>query len=114
MSDSVIVHLEDPHGGMGELILFVVPADGAPLDDALKARLVKAIRTALSPRHVPDTIVPVPAVPYSRTGKKLEVPVKKILRGTAPEEAASPGALVDPSALDAYAEYARTHAESER
>ncbi|MCX4538067.1 acetoacetate--CoA ligase (plasmid) [Streptomyces sp. NBC_00841] len=114
VSDSVIVHLEDPHGGMGELILFVVPADGAPLDDALKARLVKAIRTALSPRHVPDTIVPVPAVPYSRTGKKLEVPVKKILRGTAPEEAASPGALVDPSALDAYAEYARTHAESER
>ncbi|MGW1549010.1 acetoacetate--CoA ligase [Streptomyces sp. NPDC002346] len=114
VSDSVIVHLEDPHGGMGELILFVVPADGAPLDDALKARLVKAIRTALSPRHVPDTIVPVPAVPYSRTGKKLEVPVKKILRGTDPEEAASPGALVDPSALDAYAEYARTHAESER
>ncbi|MEX0427284.1 acetoacetate--CoA ligase [Nocardioides sp. DS6] len=109
IADSVVVHLEDPQGGMGELILFVVPAAGAEVDEALKARLVREIRGALSPRHVPDTIVPVAAVPYSRTGKKLEVPVKKILRGAAPQDAASPGALMDPAALDAYADFARTH-----
>ncbi len=108
IADSVVVHLEDDGGGPGELILFVVPADGVFLDDRLRQRLALEIRTALSPRHVPDRIVAVPAVPYSRTGKKLEVPVKRILRGAAPEEVASPGALMDPSALDAFVHYARS------
>jgi len=108
VEDAVVVHLEDAEGGPGDLILFVVPAGGAAVDDALRERLSRAIRSALSPRHVPDRIVGVPAVPYSRTGKKLEVPVKRILRGSAPEEVASPGALLDPEALTAYAAYART------
>ncbi|MEU6142004.1 acetoacetate--CoA ligase [Streptomyces sp. NPDC047081] len=112
VADSVVVHLEDSQGGMGELLLFVVPAPGVDVDDEVRARLVKEIRTALSPRHVPDLIVPVAAVPYSRTGKKLEVPVKKILRGAAPDEVASPGALMDPSALDSFVAYARTRRES--
>jgi acetoacetyl-CoA synthetase len=107
VTDSVVVHLEDPGGGVGELILFVVPRQGVPLDEPLRQRLATEIRTALSPRHVPDRIVAVPAIPYSRTGKKLEVPVKKILRGARPDAVASPGALVDPTALDAFVEYAR-------
>lgn len=107
VTDSVVVHLEDPAGGAGELILFVVPRQGVRLDESLRQRLAAEIRTALSPRHVPDRIVPVPAIPYSRTGKKLEVPVKRILRGAPLEAAASPGALVDPGALDAFVEYAR-------
>jgi acetoacetyl-CoA synthetase len=111
VTDSVVIHLEDARGGMGELILFVVPAAGTVVDDALKATLVKEIRTALSPRHVPDRIVPVDAVPYSRTGKKLEVPIKKMLRGAAPDEVASPDALADPRSLDTFAEYARTRQE---
>jgi acetoacetyl-CoA synthetase len=109
VTDSVVVHLEDPAGGAGELILFVVPRQGVVVDDRLRDRLAAEIRTALSPRHVPDRIVAVPAIPYSRTGKKLEVPVKKILRGAPPDAVASPGALVDPTALDAFVEFARAY-----
>ncbi|WP_151770064.1 acetoacetate--CoA ligase [Streptomyces abyssomicinicus] len=114
ITDSVVIHLEDPAGGMGELILFVVPSPGTTVDDGLREALAARIRSALSPRHVPDRIVAVPSVPYSRTGKKLEVPVKRILLGADPAAVASPGALVDPSALDAFAEYGRRHAEDLR
>ena len=107
VEDSVVVHLEDAEGGMGELILFVVPPAGVVLDEEAQRRIVAALRGSLSPRHVPDAIVPVAAVPYSRTGKKLEVPVKRILRGAVAEEAASPGALVDPGALDAFVDFAQ-------
>lgn len=106
--DSVVVHLEDPAGGPGDLVLFVVPQPGVTLDDDLRDRLAREIRAALSPRHVPDRIVAVPAIPYSRTGKKLEVPVKKILLGAAADVVASPGALTDPGALDAFVDYYRT------
>ena len=105
ITDSVVVHLEDPDGGLGRLLLFVVLAAGIELDDALRRRLAATLRAALSPRHVPDEIVAVPAVPYSRTGKKLEVPVKRILRGGDPSSVVSAGALLDPSALDAFAAY---------
>jgi acetoacetyl-CoA synthetase len=105
ITDSVVVHLEDAEGGMGRLLLFVVPAAGVELDDDLRRSLAGTLRTALSPRHVPDEIVAVPAVPYSRTGKKLEVPVKRILRGGDPDAVASAGALLDPGALDAFAAY---------
>jgi acetoacetyl-CoA synthetase len=105
IADSVVVHLEDPAGGPGELILFVVPEPGTTVDDDLRRTLATQLRAALSPRHVPDRIVAVPAVPYSRTGKKLEVPVKRILLGADPDAVASPGALVDPSALDAFVAY---------
>lgn len=106
--DSLVVHLEDPDGGPGELILFVVTRDGGPLDEALRARIVGALRSSLSPRHVPDAVVGVAAVPRSRTGKKLELPVKKILQGVDPETVASRDALADPDALNAYVETART------
>lgn len=105
--DSVVIHLEDDQGGMGELILFVVLRQGTELDEVLERRLSGEIRRELSPRHVPDRIVSVVAIPYSRTGKKLEVPVKRILRGAAPDEVASPGAVLDPSALDAFVAFAR-------
>ncbi len=54
VADSLVVHLEDAEGGAGELLLFVVPADGGELDDALRAKIARELRTALSPRHVPD------------------------------------------------------------
>ncbi|WP_327003590.1 acetoacetate--CoA ligase [Dactylosporangium sp. NBC_01737] len=100
--DSLVVHLEDRAGGPGELLLYVVPADGVTLDDALRDRLASALRDGLSPRHVPDAIHAVTAVPRSRTGKKLEVPVKRILQGMAPDAAASRDALLDPSSLDQF------------
>ncbi len=104
--DSLIVHLEDHEGGAGELVLFVVLAEGATLDDDLRAKIRTTLRTELSPRHAPDTIVAVPGVPRTRTGKKLETPVKRILRGAKAEDVAARDALLDPSAIDAFVEYA--------
>jgi acetoacetyl-CoA synthetase len=102
--DSLVVHLEDD-GGVGELILFVVLRSGIELDDALRQRIAGVLRTSLSPRHVPDTLVAVPAIPRTLTGKKLELPVKRILQGANLGEVASADALADPSALDAFLAY---------
>jgi acetoacetyl-CoA synthetase len=107
VADSLVVHLEDAVGGPGELVLFVVLADrDRDLDDALTAHIKGTLRSELSPRHVPDTIVAVPAVPRTFTGKKLEAPVKRIMLGARPEEVASRDALLDPTAIDAFAAYA--------
>jgi len=84
------------------LLLFVVLRPGLELDDALRKRIADALRNSLSPRHAPDTIVAVPAIPRTLTGKKLEVPVKRILSGDPPELAASRESLADPTALDPY------------
>jgi acetoacetyl-CoA synthetase len=116
IADSLVVHLEDPDGGPGELLLFVATRDGAALDDALRRRIGTALRDDLSPRHVPDSITAVSAIPRTLSGKKLEVPVKRILLGAAPEVAASRDALADPAALapfEALADArARTAAEA--
>jgi acetoacetyl-CoA synthetase len=100
--DSLVVHLEDPAGGAGELLLFVVLREGAELDDALKAAIARELRTTLSPRHIPDAIHQVAAVPRTLSGKKLEVPVKRILNGVPMENAAAKGALVNPESLHAF------------
>jgi acetoacetyl-CoA synthetase len=102
--DSLVVHLE----ASDDLLLFVVLRDGVELDDALKQRLSDALRNGLSPRHRPDDIVAVPAIPRTMTGKKLELPVKKILTGTAVGDVVSRDALVDPDAIEPFAAYART------
>jgi len=88
----------------GRLWLFVVLRAGAGLGDELRARVRRTLRAAISPRHVPDEIRAVPSVPRTLSGKKLEIPVKKILMGTSPEKAASRDTLADPSSLDAFAE----------
>ena len=108
--DSLVVHLEDPDGGPGELMLFVVLADGVQIDEALRARIVAALRGALSPRHVPDVVEAVPAIPRTLTAKKLELPVKRILLGAAASEVASRDALADPQALDAFVDFAARRA----
>jgi acetoacetyl-CoA synthetase len=106
VDDSLVVHIEDPEGGPGELLLFVQLGDGVALDDELRTRLGRALRGALSPRHVPDTIEAVPAIPRTLTGKKLELPVKRILLGADQGQVASRDALADPSAIDAFVAYA--------
>jgi acetoacetyl-CoA synthetase len=110
--DSVVVHLEDNEGGAGELLLFVVLAPGLELDDALRGRIARELRTSLSPRHVPDEIYQVQAVPKTLSAKKLEVPVKKILTGTPVEAAAAKGALANPESLGAFESLARQRANS--
>ena len=106
VTDSLIVHLEDPDGGPGELMLFVVLAEGTEMDEALRTRIATDLRRALSPRHVPDAIEAVPAIPRTFTAKKLELPVKRILLGARAEEVASRDALAQPEALDAFVEIA--------
>lgn len=111
--DSVVVHLEDDEGGAGELLLFVVLAEGLELDDELRKKICRELRTALSPRHVPDEIHQVRAVPRTLSAKKLEVPVKKILTGTPVDRAAAKGALANPDSLTAFAAFAQRRAESD-
>ncbi|WP_204060697.1 acetoacetate--CoA ligase [Microbispora corallina] len=86
-------------GQEGRLLLYVTMAEGATLTDDLIARLRTALRTELSPRHVPDEIHEVPGIPRTLSGKKLEVPVRKILLGTPVEEAANPDAMANPQVL---------------
>ena len=103
VADSLVVHL-DAHAD--RLLLFLALRDGEALTDALRARLTTELRTALSPRHVPDEVIAVPSIPRTLSGKKLEVPVKRILTGTPPEVAASRGSLADATSLDAFADLA--------
>jgi acetoacetyl-CoA synthetase len=82
--------------------LFVVLAAGAELDDDLVGRIRRRIREDCSPRHVPNEIVAIAEVPRTLSGKVLEVPVKRILTGTPPEQAASRESLKNPAALDPF------------
>ena len=93
-------------GTDGRLLLFVALRAGVQLDDALKARLTSAIRKGLSPRHAPDAIYEIGEVPQTLNGKKLEVPVKRILSGVAVEKAASMDAVANPDALRFFADLA--------
>lgn len=107
VNDSLAVHLEaDEADDPGNLVLFVVLDPGEQLDDPVRDRIRSGLRTGLSPRHVPDELHQVAAIPTTLSGKKLELPVKKILLGSAPEVVASRGALKDPSALDAIVDIA--------
>lgn len=100
--DSLVVHL-DESGGAGQLLMFVVLAPGVRCDDDLRGTVARALRRELSPRHVPDELIGVDAIPRTMTGKKLEVPVKRVLMGAEPGEVASRGALQDFAALEAFA-----------
>jgi len=102
IADSLVVDTGQL-GQDGQLILYVVPADGHALDADLTARIRAALRSQLSPRHVPDQIHQVPGIPRTLSGKKLEVPVRKILTGTPVADAADPAALSNPDVLRFFA-----------
>jgi acetoacetyl-CoA synthetase len=111
--DALVIDSEDAAAGAGELTLFVVPSAGVELDDSLRERIARSLREELSPRHVPDAIVAVPGIPRTLTGKKLETPVKRTLRGEVPDRVASRDSLANPDALDAFVKLAsRRAAES--
>jgi acetoacetyl-CoA synthetase len=82
-----------------EIVLFVQLVEGTKLDDELRATIRDAIKRANTPRHVPAHVVAVPAIPYTRSGKKVEKAIRQLLRG---EEPANVSALANPEALDAY------------
>ena len=110
IDDSLIVNLDLPHGRFF-MPLFVKLREGYVLDEALSDRIRATLRREYSPRHVPDKIYQVQGVPYTLTGKKLEVPIRKILMGLAPEKAANRDAVANPQALDYFSAYAKNQAD---
>ena len=105
VSDSLVVDVPRD-GGNSFMPLFVVLQEGVELDDDLKGRIRSSIKENASPRHVPNEIFAVSDIPKTLNGKKLEVPVKKILSGTPPEKAASKESLSNPESLDRFVELA--------
>ncbi|GAA0337349.1 acetoacetate--CoA ligase [Actinoallomurus spadix] len=98
IADSLVVDTGQL-GAEGRLLLYVQLAEGVDLSDDLAGRIRAALRSTLSPRHVPDEIRVVPGVPRTLSGKKLEVPVRKILLGTPIDKAANPDAMANPEVL---------------
>ena len=110
VDDSLIVNLDLPHG-KSFMPLFVKLKEGIQLDDSLAERLRLTLRREYSPRHVPDKIYQVAGIPYTLTGKKMEVPVRRILMGVAPEKAANRDAVANPQALDYFSDYAKNQTD---
>jgi len=104
VADSLVVDTGAIDEAEGKLWLFVVPRAGHTLDAELIKKLRDVLRRELSPRHVPDEIRAIAEVPRTLNGKKLEVPIKRILRGTAPEKAVNPDTLANPRTLDPFLE----------
>jgi acetoacetyl-CoA synthetase len=98
IADSLVVDTGQL-GQEGRLLLYVQLADGVTLTEEVTARIRGALRSTLSPRHVPDEIRAVPGIPRTLSGKKLEVPVRRILLGTPVEQAANPDAMANPEVL---------------
>ncbi len=88
------------------MALFVVPAAARKLDEDLRGEITDAVRTGLSPRHVPDDIIQAPAIPRTFTGKKLEVPIKRLLQGRTLEEVVDVQTVDDPAAMSWFAAFA--------
>jgi len=103
--DSLIIGVE-LSGGRYFMPLFVVLREAVQLDTALKARIKDALRSNVSPHHVPDDILAISEVPRTLSGKKLEVPIKKLLMGVPLERAVSKGSLSNPQTLDYFVEFA--------
>jgi acetoacetyl-CoA synthetase len=110
IEDALVVSLELPAGEFF-LPLFVRLQPGCVLDDALIQSIRTKLREHCSPRHVPDGIYQVDTIPYTRTGKKMEVPVKRILMGVPAAKAADASSLADPRALEAFVRFARVQTD---
>ena len=103
--DSMVVDLEYL-GRESDMPLFVVLREGVALDDALKGRINAAIKTALSPRFVPDSIHQVAEVPRTLSGKKQELPIKKLLLGQPIDKVVNKDAMANPGCLEWYVAFA--------
>jgi acetoacetyl-CoA synthetase len=106
VQDCLVVGVEQDDGGYW-MPLFVHLAGDAELDDELRHKITAAIRNGASPRHVPDDIVGVPGIPRTMTGKRLEIPIKRILLGAEPADVVSASAVDKPDLLGVFAEHAR-------
>jgi acetoacetyl-CoA synthetase len=85
----------------------VTLAEGTPLEETLRERIRQIIRSRCSARHVPDEIIEAPAIPHTLTGKRLEVPVKRLVQGFAPEQAVNAGVVDRPDVLQFFIDLGR-------
>ncbi|MCA1196404.1 acetoacetate--CoA ligase [Sphingomonas sp. R647] len=106
IDDVMMIDLETAQGD-SQLILFVVPADGCVVDGAMETAIAAAIRTSLSPRFVPDRVIAAPGIPRTLSGKKQELPIKRLFAGWPVEKVVSPDATATPEVLPWYIEQAR-------
>jgi acetoacetyl-CoA synthetase len=104
VAEALVLGVELPGGGYW-LPLFVHLAPGIELDDTLVKRLTSVVRDQVSPRHVPDEVIQVPAIPHTATGKKLEVPLKRIAQGVAVDRALNLGSVDSPDAVRWFVEH---------
>jgi acetoacetyl-CoA synthetase len=110
VQDSLIVNLDLPDGKFF-MPLFVRLAEGAELDEALDRKIRKTLRERYTPRHVPEKIYQVDDIPYTLTGKKMEVPVRRILMGAPLDQAANPSVMRNPASLDYFVRFAEERAD---
>jgi acetoacetyl-CoA synthetase len=111
VAESLVVGVEQPDGGYW-MPLFVALTEGTEMSPDLVRRIKTAIREGASPRHVPDDVIVVPGIPHTLTGKKLEVPIKRILQGAAPDTVLDHQSVDDPGLLGDYVYIARTRVAS--
>jgi acetoacetyl-CoA synthetase len=107
LRDALIVNLDLP-GGKFFMPLFIQLDPSVRCDERFEQSIVERLRREYTPRHVPDRIIVVPEIPVTRTGKKMEVPVRRILMGVPPERAANAEVMANPESLAWFVEYART------
>ena len=110
IDDSMVVNLDLPQGQFF-MPLFIRLAEGCSLDDKLVAKIAGALKTECSPRHIPDKVYALDEIPYTLTGKKLEVPVRKILMGMDVSSSVSRDAMQNPAAIDFFIDFARTQTD---
>eukprot|EP00456_Euglypha_rotunda_P032862 TRINITY_DN25492_c0_g1_i5.p2 TRINITY_DN25492_c0_g1~~TRINITY_DN25492_c0_g1_i5.p2 ORF type:complete len:188 (+),score=33.74 TRINITY_DN25492_c0_g1_i5:78-641(+) len=110
IADSLVVCVELP-GGKFFMPMFVKLNPGSQLDGKLESEIAGRLRRDCSPRHVPDRVYAVEAIPYTLTGKKMEVPVRKLLVGMPLEKAASRDAMMNPAAIDWFVRFAQESAD---
>jgi acetoacetyl-CoA synthetase len=112
VADSLVIDTGSLENIDGKLWLFLVLRPGQKLDSALEAHIKNTLRAALSPRHVPDQIRAISEIPRTLNGKKLEVPIKRILTGTPLATAVNPDTLANPAALEPFLELAKEYASA--
>jgi acetoacetyl-CoA synthetase len=107
VKDSLVIDIDDGTGKL-KMLLFVVLREGVRLDEELKNRIKRRVRENCSPRHVPDEIHEISEVPRTLNGKKLEVPLKRILMGVPVEKAVNSGVMANPESIHYFVQLAET------
>ena len=111
IADAIVINIDQPDG-RGFIPLFVALKEGYRLDEELRERIRTQLRQEYSPRHVPDEIVEVAGIPLTVNGKKLEVPIRRILTGTPVDTALDRESMANPEVLEAFVAYAASRLAS--